>query len=453
MPPGRPCSPPELLRTLGPRGRFGRFPRPAKAAPDLPRSQRPIDPAPFWRGSSSFARPRHVVAYRWHTHLSFDPSRPPVPTLEQDGDSWNRRGMRILHVVPTLRVGGAEQVVCDLALAQLQQGHEVLILTGNPSSEGWAGAPSKSELLVAGITRPGLHGYSSLPGWIWRKRKSLMATDIVHVHLTIGAVFGSLVEFLEELQRRSVPIVIETDHSAGMPISKMQARIYRVSRWRRRVMATVMADTHSTQPSRESRVVWIPNGIHPLRLRTSWAGHEPFTIGSLGLLRRDRQPDRYLELVDILSRRMPVRFLYGGDGPLRSSLERKIVDRNMQDRVEILGLVRDKQDFFSRIDTHVSLSISGGVGLVTLEAASTGTPCLNWQLTTGYAGQGSVIPSFSDPEALADSIVHCAQSESFRQSFGQCQSAWVREERSVSRMAERYEVLYRDALQTDLLSN
>lgn len=354
--------------------------------------------------------------------------------------------MRILHVLPSLRVGGAEQVVCDLAVAQLRQGHEVLVLTDTRPSEVWAGAPSESELEVRRITRQELHGYSGVPGWILRHRQALMATDIVHVHLTMGAVFGTAIEAFVQLQRWNGPRVIETDHSAGMPISPRQARIYRLSRWRRRTLATVMAETHSSPPSRVSRVEWIPNGIHPLALRTSWTEHAPFTVGSLGILRRDRQPDRYLKLVDILSRHIPIRFLYGGDGPLRPSLERAILDSKMQDRVEIVGLVRDKQDFFGRIDAHVSLSMSAGVGLATLEAASTGTPCLNFQLAAADSGHGAVIPSFPDAETMADAMIRCVESEPYRKALGSVQAAWVRDERSVSRMAERYERLYLEAL-------
>ena len=78
--------------------------------------------------------------------------------------------------------------------------------------------------------------------------------------------------------------------------------------------------------------------------------------------------------------------LIAGDGPLRESYEKYIIENNLKDKVILLGNVTDKHKkdiLFNSCDIFVLPSESESFGIVQLEAMQFGKPVINTNLGTG----------------------------------------------------------------------
>lgn len=353
--------------------------------------------------------------------------------------------MRILHAINSLDLGGAEQVVRDLATWQRDRGHGVEVVALQRET-GLSPEARSRESSAEGERTRGPASYLEAIPWLWRHRTSILKADVVHSHLTFGALVGTAVEILRDSGGMRSPVVIETDHSAGMPISRTQRAAYSVMRRRRRCIATVVAGTYSVPRSNQAMYWDIPNGIAPLPQRNSWSLGEVLTLGSLGRLRADRRPDIYLDLLETTLSSRNARLVYGGEGPYREHLEREIRQRGLTEHVDFYGPVVDKMRFLNSIDVHVSLAIGNQVGLASLESASSATPSLAVQLQSEYSGLQDAIPSSPSTTALSDFIATLADSEYQRRALGLTQARYVREARSLDAMGTAYMAAYEAAI-------
>ncbi len=107
-----------------------------------------------------------------------------------------------------------------------------------------------------------------------------------------------------------------------------------------------------------------------------------------------------------------MRFLIGGDGPLRGELEHRARELGVFDSIQFLGRLNEKQvaEALAVSDLYVSTSLSeSGLAGSTAEAMSTGLPIINTD--TGDIrdwiedGETGYIIPHSDPVVLAEKII------------------------------------------------
>lgn len=91
-------------------------------------------------------------------------------------------------------------------------------------------------------------------------------------------------------------------------------------------------------------------------------------VGILARLHPVKGLSTYLQAAgEVLKQRPDVKFLIGGDGEERKSLERKAVNLGISDSVYFLGFVDDPYEFMSSIDINVLTSLSESFPYVILE--------------------------------------------------------------------------------------
>lgn len=73
--------------------------------------------------------------------------------------------------------------------------------------------------------------------------------------------------------------------------------------------------------------------------------------------------------------------LIAGDGPLRAEIESSIIERKLEDRVELIGSVPHDQinDFYNRLDIFAFPSFREATGSVLVEALAAGLPCVSFK--------------------------------------------------------------------------
>lgn len=102
------------------------------------------------------------------------------------------------------------------------------------------------------------------------------------------------------------------------------------------------------------------------------------TLGYIGRLSREKNTKLLIELIDMLAKEnIKCKLLIAGDGKERSSLQRLILKKNLKDQVEFLGIVKDKNSFYSRINLLLILSRYEGMPLTALEALCAGIPIIS----------------------------------------------------------------------------
>jgi glycosyltransferase involved in cell wall biosynthesis len=284
--------------------------------------------------------------------------------------------VRILLVVDSLDVGGAERHVTDLALALHARGHRVVVACAT-------GGPLLHELESAGISirvlcdRAVKHRIDFLFARRLRRVLRAGAFDLVHTHLYASTIAASLATI-----GMGCALVV-TVHSEG----KWQRRIARAvsGRMYRSADALVAVSEPIAQQltarhrvARERTVV-IANALYlPAPASTtelpSWCG-AGLVVGVVCRLHRDKGVDVLLDaMARVLARRPDVQTVVVGDGPQRDHLQRKACVLGLRDRVRFLGCRHGARSLISTFDLLIVPSRTEGSPIVVLEAMAAGVP-------------------------------------------------------------------------------
>ena len=134
--------------------------------------------------------------------------------------------MKIVHVVPALTKGGGERVAVELANNSVREGHTVTLIAGwsvDPMLLENEILPSVKVIHISSVSSSKIRRYVKMWTWLWRHRLWLAEQDILHCHLTYGAIFGTVVKVF---RKNMSPLVVETYHAVGMPISRMRRKFH-----------------------------------------------------------------------------------------------------------------------------------------------------------------------------------------------------------------------------------
>lgn len=160
------------------------------------------------------------------------------------------------------------------------------------------------------------------------------------------------------------------------------------------------------------RVRHIPNGIHTEEYRAASAPMyrsleaEDFTVGFIGRLVRQKNPELFLEIMRLLIDRYPhIRAVVVGDGYLAGSLRMKAEALHIADRIEWLGTVSAKTEF-PRIHLLFHTSTYEGMPYTLIESAAAQVPIVS----TDNSGSNAVLHTHA-PEALVSTFAAGAMVE------------------------------------------
>ena len=313
--------------------------------------------------------------------------------------------VKITHVLPALTKGGGERVAADLANHAAQAGHEVSIIAAWPVHSAQLRDALHPDVRVWYLSKSGaskIGAYLSMLPWLWRHRSWLAEQDILHCHLTYGAVFGSVVRYFRAALGSQRPAVVETYHAVGMPIPSL-------NRWANARMAArfdafaLMAEDDywcafiARRPALPSAI--IPNGIsfqglakvdpaerRAYRREVGIPDECRYVVGTVGRLHTDRQPWLYLpifeEIVDAFGSQ--VHFLLAGGGPEYERMSSLVTEHGAEKRVHLPGFILEPRLPLSIMDLYLTLNIGAVTGIAALEAAYLGVPVLAIQLRANY---------------------------------------------------------------------
>ncbi|MBF0427911.1 MAG: glycosyltransferase, partial [Magnetococcales bacterium] len=176
----------------------------------------------------------------------------------------------------------------------------------------------------------------------------------------------------------------------------------------------------------------------------------PFIIGTVGRMWPIKDHDNLVQAFALLRQLAPARILrlvIVGDGPERGAVEKRIVELNLTEQVQITGWRTDIAEILSKFDLFVLSSKAEGTPLTILEAMAYGLPVVSTQVggiadlvVTGKTGE--LVPP-NNPQALAKAMAIYLNGD-LATRHGEAGRERVAHHFSIDRMIEAYRNLFEE---------
>lgn len=287
--------------------------------------------------------------------------------------------LKILHIITSLRAGGAERLVADILIRLKDRGYDTALMIFDGTR-----TPLYDELEGAGIKiyYCGVGFYQMWnPLHVFKIRRLLRDNkyDIVHTHNTPA----QLLTVLAGAYKYSA--LVTTEHNT---FNRRRAKGWyrRIDRWMYGKYASIICVGRQTQvnliesldeKSLSERICVIPNGIDLKKFGSTISEDaaprdndgEHIVLMVAGFRKQKDQP----ALIRAM-RRLPENYKLwlAGDGLTRQECEQLAESLGLTNRVEFLGVRSDIPELISRADLFVLSSYYEGFGLSVVEAMALG---------------------------------------------------------------------------------
>jgi glycosyltransferase involved in cell wall biosynthesis len=388
--------------------------------------------------------------------------------------------LRLLHVLSSPHLGGAERVCLDLAKAQRASGHEICVLF---MSAGAGSRHAEKEGIPFTVAASAdIVSFSRSRRWKAIARELERAAgqlrpQLVHSHVPLTHLVCNRV-----LPRISVPWIATMHGSwrqfayAPRTFGRPYLRLFLLARHAlgdviaTRSAARIVAVADSVKRDLQSmglrpqRMVTIHNGLEPpasvlsqseARTRLGLPS-EAILVGSMGYHAPVKGFDLLARAFSRVAPRYPAARLLiaggdvlGNDRP-RRGLERLITRLGIGGQVQLLDAQDPRAGFMSALDLFVVASRSEGMPLVLLEAMWHGKPSLVTSaggcIEAARPGRESLVFLSGNIADLAANLDILLRDSALRESLGK--AAWARAsaDLTLSRCAREYERLYAEVL-------
>jgi glycosyltransferase involved in cell wall biosynthesis len=382
--------------------------------------------------------------------------------------------VKVLHVITTLRDGGAEMNVVRLA----QYADRARVQSHLAYCGAWPVEAAINECGLATFRMDEtMRRVKSLatPRIIARLLGYIRAhkIDVVHTHLFNAHAWGAIaarlarVKVLEHvhdhrytdwglLVQRGLPQTHQYDQAPYL--AKLSHRIVVLTNQNREYVLERVGIC-------ASKVSVIPNGLPPrgalpnaqaraaLRRQLN-IPQDAIVLLGVGRLADEKNFAVFVSAMELLRGMVPgLRALILGEGPARASLQRQIDHSGLTDTCQLVGHRTDVQRYYDSADIFVQPSIVELQSLAMLEAMQAGLPVVvsqgvgcNDELLT-QADSGFLLHP-NRPALWADCISMLARQPSLRARVGEKGQALVNRQCDIRYVSRRFETLYEELCKT-----
>lgn len=288
--------------------------------------------------------------------------------------------MKVLHVINSLAMGGAESLLVQSAPIYLTEGIEIEILVLRNDSNGWMQSfvESNPQMKIINLESKNIYNPIIALNLVSIIRKY----DVVHVHLFPSSYWVAIAAYLN-LKRINV---VFTEHSTHN--RRRESILFRIfDRLIYRCFKYVICITEGTRKNLikhlgykdSAKFVVIPNGIDLTIFNSVKKSFDFFGEGDRVLIQVSSfrpQKDQSTVIKALLLLPSNVKLLLVGDGPLRNDCETLVQQLELEDRVLFLGLRTDVPSLLSYADVNILSSNYEGFGLAIVEGMAANKPSI-----------------------------------------------------------------------------
>lgn len=354
--------------------------------------------------------------------------------------------MKILHVITSLRTGGAEKLMVDLLPRLKQRGYHVDLLLFDGTD-----TPFRREAEQAGIKvfDFGIGGSVYSPLRLLKLIPFMKKYDVVHTHNTSPQLFAAIGSLL------GCGVLCTTEHNTSNRRRKWKWYAV-IDRWMYSRYSHVICISQKAEDnlrefigSSKAEICTINNGVDIARYADAMPSRELESIapGSRKIImvagfRWEKDQDTLIKALEYLPAQFHL-FLVG-DGARRPELEALVKAGNLLDRVHFLGLRSDVPQLLHAADYVVMSSHFEGLSLSSVEGMSVGKPFLASDVDglREVVKDAGILFTHGDSKTLADEIMTLENStEKYRSVAKACHQR--AEQFDISKMADGYAELYK----------
>jgi glycosyltransferase involved in cell wall biosynthesis len=294
--------------------------------------------------------------------------------------------MKILVVQDYLRSGGTERQSVLLANAFAAAGHATRLLTFRPGG-------ALDGTVAKNVQRLVLQSFDTHLDWFAPGLARAVETDPPDVALCMGRMANCWAHAIRNVLADRWP------HSrviCTMRTGKNLPWLFRKSLGVAHHVVANSADARATLVSRYAVAVEKISVVHnslvfppesalwrnePLRVQH---GAKPTTrvMLNVAMFRPEKNQRELIEIAATLPRELDWQLWLAGDGPERAACERLVAERNLGDRVKLIGFIRDPTPLYCAADLAVHASWSEALSNFLIEAQAHGL------LAVAYEAQG-----------------------------------------------------------------
>lgn len=278
--------------------------------------------------------------------------------------------MKILHIINSLDIGGAQRLLSDLIPLQIKQGLRVSVLVGEELNNEFS---KKIQDSGCEIVREDSSKYTSFKS-IKEIRKSIRNYDVIHVHL-----FPSL--YLVALASLGLKTkLIYTEHSTS---NRRRGKWYfkPIERFIYRQYNRIVSISQQTQAalqnwlkSHDGRFVVINNGVDIKKFESA---NVRVRVKSLIMISRFVDAKDQATVIKALQFLKPdVTLTLVGDGPNIKNCQKLAESIGVAERVEFLGTRSDIAELIASSYIGIQSSNWEGFGLTAVELMAAGKPII-----------------------------------------------------------------------------
>ncbi len=349
--------------------------------------------------------------------------------------------LKILHLIASTGVGGAERHLLDLC--QQQQAAGLQISVALPAT-GALGAALQEHGIAWNLIRAGGR-WNPLALYSLRKLVRRIQPDLIHAHMLKSASMAGYAD-------RSVPCVA-TAHNIAKHLAPF------------RHCRHVICVSDSVQESLcrlgypQSRTTVVYNAVdtrdfsvdnrEKLRQQLDWQNQLVVLVVARLVPAKGQQ-----FAIEALAQWLPqlgnVRLVLAGAGPDREKLVQLADKLGVATHLSLLGERNDVPDLLAAADIYLQPSMKEGFCIAFLEAMATGLPCIGTR--TGAIpnmiepGVNGLLIEPGDVQAIADAVLSIATDADRRRDFSSAAIVTAQTRFSLKKQADDTQQVYRNAL-------
>jgi glycosyltransferase involved in cell wall biosynthesis len=293
--------------------------------------------------------------------------------------------LKILHIITSLELGGAEKLLSELLPIQKNMGCEVELLILTDERAVFLEALQRENIPVHTIQLRKINS----PKNIFEISKFLDHSnfDIIHTHLTHAQYWTAISKFIRRDKKR---IYITSEHSTSNRRRSNPFLRY-VDKFVYSQYQKIISISSATQNSLlqwigssiKNRCVIIENGLNLEKIYSAIpADRSEFQLDDndtkiLAMAARFNFSKDHKTVVQALAL-LPENYklLLIGDGETRKEIEQLVLSLNLKERVIFTGTRQDVVSLFKMSDLILHISNFEGFGLGAVEAMASGTPLI-----------------------------------------------------------------------------
>ena len=325
--------------------------------------------------------------------------------------------MKILHVITSLRTGGAEKLMVDLLPRMQREGHEVDLCVFDGVR-----TPFYEELEKCGVKVIPLGHSVYSPSHIQKLRRLMRGYDVVHTHNTACQYYVALASLFVSCR------CFTTEHNTTN--RRRNAAWRMLDRWMYGRYEKIVCISELTQTNLIRHVgKWVANkcvvifngidlGRFGIRDVSQSRADNQFVVLMVSAFREQKDQKTLIRAMQWLPQKYALKLAGGGEKRLIAECKDLATTFGVEGRVEFLGVRTDVPMLLQEVDVVVLSSHYEGLSLSSLEGMASGKPFIASDvegLRDIVGGYGMLFPH-GDDKALADAVRQMCEDENARNS-------------------------------------